>query len=555
MKYRPYQQEIHDRIVSVRHGNTLVVLPTGGGKTVVFSRILAEHPGRCVAIAHRQELVGQMSVTLAKMGVEHSIMAPTSVIKWIVTRHIAKTGRSYYSADSRCTVAGVGTLRSRVKAGKIPQRWLDETTLWVCDEGHHLLVKNEWGKAMAVFPNARGLGVTATPRRADGRGLGRDADGVYDRMIVGPTGRELISQGYLTDYRIFAPPNDIDLGPVEISSSTGDYNPKQLKLQIRKSRIVGDVVVHYQRLAPGKIGVVFASDVETATDMANSFRQAGVPAEVVTAKTPDPIRASVLDRLEKGVLKVVVNVDLFGEGFDLPAIEVVILARPTESYALHAQQFGRGLRIMEGKERAIIIDHVGNVQRHGLPDAPQQWTLDRRERRVRGQRDPDLIPVRTCPSCLSVFEGTHKVCPFCQTEIMPTSRSAPEFVDGDLTELSPEVLARMRREADKVLDEPANSVWERVMNATGNRDAARGAAKKHVEKQDAQRSLRDKISLWAGWQDAFGRPRFESYRRFFWKFGVDVLSAQALNRADSEVLREKIETDILKMSTCGQGRI
>jgi DNA repair protein RadD len=232
-----------------------------------------------------------------------------------------------------------------------------------------------------MFPNARGLGVTATPVRADGKGLGAHHDGVMHHIIEGAGMRDLIQQGFLTDYRIFAPPSDLDLTGVT-RAADGDYNKKQLKQRVRRSQIIGDVVAHYLRIAPGKLGLTFATDVETATEIANRYRAAGVPSEVVSAKTPTGQRIEILKRFKRREVMQLVNVDLFGEGFDLPALEVVSMARPTESYGLYCQQFGRVLRPLPGKTVGIIIDHVGNVVRHGLPDKPRRWSLDRREKRT-----------------------------------------------------------------------------------------------------------------------------------------------------------------------------
>jgi len=207
-------------------------------------------------------------------------------------------------------------------------------TLCVIDEGHHVLKDNKWGTAFQIFPNAKGLLVTATPDRADGKGLGRHADGLVDAMIEGPTMRDLINQGYLTDYRVFAPPSDLDLSQVT-TSADGDYNKAKLKAAVRKSHVIGDVVTHYLRIAPNKLGITFATDVETATDIAAQFNAQGVPAAVVSAKTSDADRVAILRRFKNRELLQLVNVDLFGEGFDLPAIEVVSMARPTQSYGFY----------------------------------------------------------------------------------------------------------------------------------------------------------------------------------------------------------------------------
>lgn len=538
MQARQYQYNLKQAIYSAWQSgakNVGAVLPTGGGKTFIFSEILKENNCASCAIAHRQELVSQISLALAKQEVDHKIIGPKNVVKWIIQLQVREYGRNFYNANSHRAVAGVDTL---IRRRDTLQQWLPTVGLWVTDEGHHVLRSNKWGKAVDLFPNARGLSVTATLCRADGKGLGRHADGVLDTFVEGPTMRELISMGYLTDYRIFGPPSDLKLENVAISKTTGDFNPHQLKQEVRRSHIVGDVVEHYLKIAQGKRGITFATDVETATDISRQYRAAGVSAEVVHGKTPDKQRIEIIRRFREGLLTQLVNVDIFGEGFDLPAVEVVSFARPTESYGLYAQQFGRALRPIDGKQWAIIIDHVGNVKRHGLPDAPRTFTLNRREAR-RKSHDPDVIPVKNCPNCTLVYERIYKKCPYCGYESIPGERSKPEYVDGDLTELDFETLSAMRGEIARI-DEPANMVSNRLLHAGAGQAAAGGAAKNHRIRQEQQHKLRDVIAIWAGCQRQLGRQDSESYRRFYFKFGVDVMSAQTLGRKDAEELTKKI---------------
>jgi superfamily II DNA or RNA helicase len=506
---------------------------------VLFADTLADFPGACVAIAHRQELVSQISLTLARYGVRHRIIGPQSVVRFIVALHMEVLGRSFYDPNALCAVAGVDTLIRRADSLK---RWLPQVGMWVMDECHHVLKDNKWGKAVAMFPNAKGLGVTANTVRADGKGLGRHADGVADALIVGPSMRELINAGYLTDYRIFAPPSDLDVSEVAVSRVTGDYNPNQLKVQVKKSHIIGDVVTHYKRLAMGKLGITFATDVEIATDIAAQYNAAGVPAAVVSAKTPDRERMEIQRRFQRRELLQMVNVDLFGEGYDVPSLEVVSMARPTESFNLFCQQFGRALRIMDGKTEAIIIDHVGNTLRHGLPDAPITWTLDRRERRARAS-NPDLIPTRVCTECMSLYERVYIKCPWCGHIPVPAVRSGPEFVDGDLLELDAATLAAMRDEVASV-DRPDREIRDGLERAGSPAIVAMGAAKQHRLRQDAQTELRNAIALWGGKQRAEGRPDSESYRRFYFRYKIDVLGAQALGRPDAEALTKRIRGDM-----------
>ena len=530
MDLRGYQTDL---IADVRDAwgqgalNVMAVLPTGGGKTVCFGTILREHNGASCAIAHRSELVGQMSTTLAKMQVRHRIIAPVGTIRDIVTRHMHETGRSWHDPMAPAAVAGVDTLTKRDLGS-----WAEQVTLWVIDECHHLLAANKWGKGVSLFPNARGLAVTATPVRADGRGLGRGSDGLIDYMVQGPTKRELIDAGYLTDYRIFAPASDIDLANVPVSDITGDFSAPALRDAAKRSHVTGDIVENYMKIATGKLGVTFCVSVELAGETAARYRAAGVPAEMVSANTPELERAAILRKFARRELLQLVNVDLFGEGFDLPAIEVVSMGRPTASYGLYVQQFGRACRPMENKDRAIIIDHVGNVLRHGLPDAPRIWTLDRRERRARNKEELLQQPVRVCPECTIVYEKFHLACPHCGHVPVPKSRAAPEHVDGDIAELDPAVLARLRRESD--VDAAPKVPY-------GANDAIRGAImKRHRVWKESQRGLRETMALYGGWQKHLGRPQREAYKRFFVEFGVDVATAQGLPTSEATELNARI---------------
>ena len=548
MQLRPYQAEGEQNINlewNAGHRIVMAVYPTGSGKTVIFSEIIKKHNGPVCAIAHRQELVSQISLALARDGVYHKIIGPKKVVRLCVNVHMLELGHSFIDPNSKVAVAGVDTL---VRRSDELEHWLKSVTLCVIDEGHHVLKGNKWGNAFEMFPNAKGLLVTATPDRADGKGLGRHADGLVDVMVEGPTMRDLINQGYLTDYRIFAPPSDLDLSQVT-TSADGDYNKVKLKTAIRKSHVIGDVVTHYLRIAKGKLGITFATDVETATDIAAQFNAQGVPAAVVSAKTPDAERVAILRRFKNRELLQLVNVDLFGEGFDLPAIEVVSMARPTQSYGLYVQQFGRALRLLEGKTEAIIIDHVGNVTRHGLPDRKREWTLDRREKRSKA-KPTDVIPVKACPECTAIYEAIYNACPHCGHKPIPAPRSGPDMVDGDLTEITPEILAEMRGEIAKVDMTPAEAradMQGRYVPEIG----VRAGVKRHVERQEIQESLRISIGWWAAYQREHDRPDTEIYRRFYFAFGVDMMSAQALKTKDALDLAHRINDHLGELANVG----
>lgn len=562
---RPYQQQLKEDIYAAWAGgaeNVLSVLPTGGGKTVVLSHIVLEHNGASCVMAHRRELISQISISLARNGVKHRILAPNNVIKQIIRSHVEEVGTSYYDPSSKTGVASVDTVEARMKkAAPADQQWANNITLWIQDEAHHVLKTNKWGRAVERFPNAKGLGVTATPCRADGKGLGRHASGVFDVLVEGPTMRWLIEQGYLCDYRIICPPNDIDLSHAN-KGKDGDYTHSSVTKAVKQSHIVGDVVENYLKFTAGKRGVTFVPDVDTASDLAVKFKAAGVAAEALSAKSPDQVRSSSVKRLASADLLQLVNVDLFGEGFDLPAIDVVQFARPTLSYSLYAQQFGRVLRPVyakgydlstrEGRLAAIangpkpiatIIDQVGNLIAHeGPPDKPRQWTLDDREKR-RGGGPSDSVPMRVClnTTCMAPYERFEPVCPYCGTPAPPPARrDGPEFVDGDLIELDAATLAALRGEEVDTDRTPA----EIRMEAAEKRVPSAGVEAYVSHKQNdqaAQRNLRDLMAWWSGWQAANGlETDSKRYRKFYYTFGLDALTARTLKKAEANALAEKI---------------
>lgn len=538
---RQYQANMLDGIgrVWARGGTPLAVLPTGGGKTFVFARALRDHAGPAVAIAHRGELVGQMSLALARDGVVHRIVAPPARIRAIVRNNTEELGRAYYSPNAPVAVAGVDSI------ARAHESWRRSVTLWVIDEGHHVLRANKWGKAVDLFPNARGLGVTATPGRADGRGLGVHAEGVFTDIVNGPSMRTLIIAGYLCDYKIYAPESALDLSEVDVSRATGDFSAPQLRTAVSEAKITGDVVSHYVRLAGGKLGVTFAVDVAAAHEIAAAYVAAGVPALAVSAKTPPAERENAIRRFRKREILQLVNVDLFGEGFDLPSIEVVSFARPTQSFPLYCQGFGRALRPMPGKT-AIIIDHVGNVIRHGLPDSFREHTLDSRDRRA---SSVSLLALKACPKCAGVYERVRVACPYCGCVPVPAQRSLPEHVDGDLVELDAETLAKMRGAEERV-NRDASEYAQELLRRGCPDIGIRANVNRHNATQEAQARLRHAMSWWSGVKLAEGRPEREQYKIFYLTYGVDALTARALSTKDADTLCDRIRADLPFAARC-----
>ncbi|UVX31520.1 DNA helicase [Klebsiella phage VLCpiM12a] len=549
-KLRPYQQELKDAIYqewSLKpQSNVLGVLATGAGKTVLLSSIVTDEPGAVCVIAHRKELVSQISLALARNKVRHRVVGPSKVIKDVVRIHMEEVGRSYYDPNSKIAVAGIDTLILREEQLK---DWLPAVKLWILDEAHHLLKNNKWGKGVMMFPNARGLGLTATPCRADGNGLGRHADGLFDSMKIGVTMRFLIDSGYLTQYRIFAPPSTFDRDSIEVSKSTGDLNLDQMRKAVAGSSLVvhdektitGDVVTQYLKIAKGKLGITFVPDINTAEAVAQQFRDAGISAAVVSSKTPDVERFALMRKFKNREILQLVNVDLFGEGVDVPVNEVISMARPTESYSLYAQQFGRPLRLSPGKTHAIIIDHVGNVLRHGLPDAPREWSLDRRERRT-GKSEPSTV--RVCTACAAVYERFLDACPDCGEPVpKPADRSGPMQVDGDLYELDPDVLAQMRNEVVGARETP-EAMRDRLTAQHVPMPGVMSNVKRQRERLEVLGQLDGLMATIAGYWRHGGMSDKEIFRKFFLTYRTDWLSAQSLKKDDATVLMEKIQNDI-----------
>ena len=412
---RGYQENlIEDARRAIRDGARapLLVLPTGGGKTAISAEIMgsaARKGRRSVFIVHRRELVIQTSRTFDKVGIEHGIIA---------------AGFSP-SPHAPVQIASIQTLARR----ELP--W--DPDMMVFDEAHHV-ASETWDQLFNRYSRAHRLGVTATPMRLDGRGLGD----WLDHMIEGPTVRWLIDNGFLSRYRIFAPSTPDMTG---VRSRAGDWATSEVADRMDKPSITGDAIEHYRKLCNGARAIVFATNIEHSKHIVAQFEAAGYPAAHLDGKTDRLVRDQTLARFAAGEIRILSNVDLFGEGFDVPAIEAAILLRPTQSTGLYLQQVGRALRVCEGKEEAIILDHAGNALRHGLPDEIREWNLDPQEKRKRAASDAP--PIKQCDECFAVHEPA-PVCPVCGHVYHVVQRKI-EQREGELIELSEEMLKRQRK--------------------------------------------------------------------------------------------------------------
>ena len=415
---RPYQNTLIERARAnfiTGKQSQLLVLPTGGGKTVCFSYMAAravEKGLRVWILAHRVELLDQISRTLTSFGVPHGMVAPG------------------YMGDRRrpVQVASVFTLVRRLDRYEAPD-------LIIVDEAHHAISASTWGRVITAFPKAKLLGVTGTPIRLSGEGLGD----LFQTMVQGPSPRELIELGALSPYRLFAP-TGVDLTGVH--TRMGDFVRGELLAAVDKPSITGDAVKHYQKLAPGRRAVAFCISVEHAVHVSESFRAAGISAQAIDGGMDRTLRASVLSEFSAGRIQVLASCDLISEGFDVPAIEAAILLRPTQSVGLYLQQVGRALRTFPGKTEAIILDHAGNVSRHGLPDEERVWSLDGSAKKKGAQKSE--VPVKTCGSCFATVASaaTHCSCGF----EFPVAKREVEHVEGELQEVDLATAVRMRRQ-------------------------------------------------------------------------------------------------------------
>ena len=406
MQLRPYQEAaVADLRLAYATGHRapLLVMPTGAGKTQVFTYItaaMAQRGRRVTILVHRRELIAQASRKLDQAGVTHGIIAAGTP-----------------ATNAPIQVASVQTLVRRLEETPSPD-------LIIIDEAHHAAA-GSWGKILDHWPDALRLGVTATPARLDGRGL-RDN---FDLIVHGPTVSDLTAAGYLAPSKFYAPPQVADLST--IPTRAGDFASDATAAAMDKPSITGDAIDHYQRICPGAPAIAFCCTTDHAENVAAQFRSAGFSSQAILGTTAIAQRDQQLKDLASGAIQILTSVDVISEGTDVPAVTAAILLRPTASLGLYLQQVGRILRPAAGKTHAIVLDHVGNIHRHGWPDDVRTWSLNSKPRR---QRDNVPAPtVRTCPVCFAAFRPA-PVCPCCGAACAPPGRELKQ-VAGELLEM------------------------------------------------------------------------------------------------------------------------
>lgn len=419
---RPYQQDAVEHLRGVlRHGARRVVLvaPTGAGKTVIAVHVVLEalrKNKKVLFVAHRRELLDQTATKLGSAG--------------LATHHVSvlRGDDKRFRPTAPVQIASIDTLRAR-------QVHL-AADLVILDECHRSLSASFLALAQSYTGSVL-LGLTATPWRLDGRGLAE----LYEHLVVAADVPTLIAQGYLVTPRVFTHPQKPDLRDVRLRG--GDYDEQDLARAMDRAVLIGSVVEHWVRHAANARTLVFAASVQHSQHLAAAFVAAGIAAEHLDGTTPATERAAVLHRLHTGETRLVTNCGILTEGYDEPRVKVVVLARPTKSWTLYRQMVGRAMRPdpeLPELRMCLVLDHAGCAHEHGLPQDPQDYTLQPRRRRGAGSE----VPVRSCPECYAVLPGGTLTCPECGYVWPPVERRTLAEKAGELKELqASEERARM----------------------------------------------------------------------------------------------------------------
>lgn len=401
---RDYQRDAVRNVLEALHEHRRVVLqmPTASGKTFTAMELLKalRQRGPVWFVCHRQEIINQTKEAMEEHEIEFGVISP----------------RAEADPAQLVQVASVQSLRNRWQNYPAPA-----VIIW--DECHHAVAKT-WAEWFDRFPDAWHLGLTATPERLDGKPL----SALFAHMVCGPSTRWLIDNGRLSPFKIFTQRSeDREKALQALRAGKGDYRPGDLDRVMNTPVLIGDALEHYQRLASGKRALAFCVNREASKALVAKFTEAGIPAMHVDMETPDDARKAAVEALRSGDLKLISNVDVFTEGVDIPALDAVILMRPTRSLALYLQMVGRVLRRCEGKETAIILDHAGFFWQQPDPADDYEWSLSggARQRRVlQIQQSKEKLLI--CPNCGFTHKAS-KICAECGFEYPKAERDRARF--------------------------------------------------------------------------------------------------------------------------------
>jgi len=413
MKLRQYQKDVLNKLIKVeRAGHRRIILQaaTGSGKTVMAAALVkafVDKDKKVLFLAHRRELIIQTSDKLNDFGVRHGV---------IMANHKKE------NEFAKVQVASIDTLRARAITKKKME--LPKADLIVIDEAHRSM-SNTYRKLINIYSKSLIIGLTATPIRSDGMGLGS----MYSKMVKAPGIKTLTAMGSLIE-AIYYSPSIPDLKGIGLVA--GDYNAKELSSRMNLPKLVGDVIRTWKHLAKDKRTLVFASGVKHSRNLAETFVDNGIKAAHLDGQTPTKERVQILKDFDSGKITVICNCMVLTEGFDAPKAQVCVLARPTRSLGLYIQMVGRVLRPHPSKDKAIVIDHSGAVYTNGLATDDHNWILSigkvkENERVEPKEREERLI---ICEGCFRTFSG-HNVCPSCG-KVHVIKSSYVEFIDAEL---------------------------------------------------------------------------------------------------------------------------
>ena len=433
---RPDQQELLDRTREAMktHRRVCMQAPTGFGKTVTAAELMkrvTERGRRAVFGCHRIEILEQAAKTFTRFDIPYGVVAP------------GFSPQPYAPIQ----IASIPTLVSRIKRGKM----VPGADLYVPDEAHHCVAPS-FAVVGTHYKDAYHIGLSATPERADGKGL----DSQFDALVCGPSVKWLIDHGHLSDYRAFAP-NSPDMTGVH--TVHGEFDREETEAVMDKSTITGNAIDHYLRYAKGRKFIAYCVSIKHSIHTMEQFRAAGIACWHVDGATDRDERRMAMDDFRAGDLLGLTNCEIFTEGVDCPDAEVMIGLRPTKSLPLFLQMCGRVLRPVAGKT-ALLMDHGGNLQRHGLPDDERAWSLQGRKARKKAEEEAgETVQTRQCPACFMVHRPAPQ-CPSCGHAYEAQPREVEERA-GDLVEIDKE---RHRR---ALKDETRNARTEEALIALG----------------------------------------------------------------------------------------